>query len=105
MLEDDELEWYHLSICRGMNDKREGEEPHQHKDYFYDEYEADPVMAMVMDSICLSCPVRALCYREGVSNQEFGLWGGVFLTNGKIDESRNAHKSDEVWAQLGINRG
>jgi hypothetical protein len=101
MLEDDDLNWWHLAICQGMNDKRPDDEPHQHKDYFYDEYEKDPVMAKVMDSICMSCPVRQQCLRDGIENGEYGLWGGIFLDNGKIDKTRNAHKTDETWIALG----
>lgn len=89
MLDDDELEWYHLSVCQGMP-----------TNYFYDDYEIDQLFAGVMDSICLSCPVRALCLREGVENQEYGLWGGVYLNNGKPDEARNSHKTEEVWEQI-----
>ena len=90
MLNDDEdIEWYHVSICQGMRTS-----------WFYEDYEADPFFAKVMDGICLSCPVRAMCLREGVENQEYGLWGGVYLNNGKADEVRNAHKSDEVWDEI-----
>lgn len=87
--EDAELEWYHLSVCQGMQ-----------TNYFYDDYEADPLFAQVMDSICLACPVRAMCLREGVENQEYGLWGGVYLNNGKTDEARNAHKTEDIWEQI-----
>ncbi len=87
--DDDELEWYHLSVCQGMR-----------TNWFYDDYEADALFATVMDSICLSCPVRALCLREGVENQEYGLWGGVYLNNGKTDEARNAHKTEDIWEQI-----
>ena len=87
MLEtDDEIEWYHISVCQGMK-----------TNYFYDDYEADPIFASVMDSICLSCPVRKMCLREGVANKEYGLWGGVYLTNGKIDKQKNQHKTDDAW--------
>ena len=90
MLENDEdLEWYHLSVCQGMR-----------TNWFYDDYEADPMFAAVMDSICLSCPVRALCLREGVENQEYGLWGGVYLNNGKMDDARNAHKTEDIWERI-----
>lgn len=90
MLEtDEELEWWHLSVCKGMD-----------TNYFYDTYEADPVFATVMDSICMSCPVRAMCLREGIENQEYGLWGGVYLNNGKTDEPRNSHKTKEVWDKI-----
>jgi hypothetical protein len=90
MLEsDDDIEWYHVAVCQGM-----------YTNWFYDDYEADTLFARVMDDICLSCPVRAMCLREGVENQEYGLWGGVYLNNGKTDTARNAHKTEEVWEEI-----
>lgn len=89
MLDDDELAWYHLAVCRGMK-----------TNYFYEDYESDPLFASIMDGICLSCPVRALCLKEGIENNEWGLWGGVFLNNGKSDKTRNAHKTDDIWEQI-----
>lgn len=86
---DEDLEWFHLSICKGMK-----------TNWFYDDYENDPVFAGIMDSVCLACPVRAMCLREGVLNKEYGLWGGVFLSNGKTDDSKNAHKTEEVWEEI-----
>lgn len=100
MVEDNGLAWYHLAICQGMNDPKPDGDPNKHKDYFYEEYESDPVVAKVMDDICLSCPVRAACLREGVENKEWGLWGGVFLNNGKMDPARNEHKTEEVWERI-----
>lgn len=88
---EDNRKWYHLSICHGMK-----------LSYFYEDYEKDAIFARVMDGICLSCPVRELCFQEGTEDNNYGLWGGVFLNNGKIDEVRNEHKSEEVWRQLGF---
>lgn len=87
--DEDEIEWYHLSICRGMR-----------TNWFYDDYEADSLFASVMDSICLSCPVRKMCLRDGVENQEYGLWGAVYLNNGKADEARNSHKTEDIWEEI-----
>lgn len=89
MEEDDALSWYHLAVCNGME-----------TNWFYDDYEDDEVFAAVMDSICLSCPVRAICLREGIENKEYGLWGGVYLNNGKIDQARNAHKTNDIWEAI-----
>lgn len=104
MLEDNEdIEWYHLAICQGMNDRpkpKPGQPRKKYVDKFYEGYEDDPVFAANMDSICLSCPVRAMCLREGIENNEYGLWGGVYLTNGKMDPARNAHKTDDIWEQI-----
>lgn len=96
----EEIRWYHLAICKGMNDPRPGDDEHNHRDYFYEEYESDPVVAANMDTICLACPVQPMCLREGIENNEWGLWGGVFLINGKVDEARNAHKTEEVWQKI-----
>lgn len=87
--EDKELEWWHISVCQGMN-----------TNWFYDDYESDPVFAKVMDGICASCPVRAICLREGVEGNEYGLWGGVYLSNGRPDPTRNAHKDEDAWQEI-----
>lgn len=87
--QDGELDWGDLAICQGMT-----------TNYFFDYYENDSVFATIMDDICLSCPVRKMCLREGVENNEYGLWGGVYLNNGKTDDSRNNHKAQEVWDEI-----
>ena len=81
-----ELRWYHYAACQGID-----------LNFFYDEYENDPVVAQTIDTICETCPVREWCRREGEENKETGVWGGVYLINGKPDESRNQHKTDYVW--------
>lgn len=89
MVEDNELEWYHLSVCLNMS-----------TNWFFDDYENDPVFAANMDTICESCPVRRMCLREGIENQEYGLWGGVFLNNGRMEPSRNTHKTEAQWEDI-----
>ncbi len=89
MQQDDDLNWYHLSLCRDME-----------TNWFYDDYERDPVLAAVMDDICLACPVRKFCLMEGLDNKEYGLWGGIFLDNGNVDKVRNEHKTEDVWSQI-----
>ena len=85
-MQQNELRWYHLSACQGID-----------LNYFYDKYEGDPVVAQTVDSICATCPVRELCRREGEENDEVGVWGGVYLINGKPDPSRNQHKTNDMW--------
>lgn len=97
---DEDLAWYHLAICKGMNDRRDPAVEEKHVDYFYEGYEDDPVFAQTMDAVCLSCPVRKMCLREGFENKESGLWGGVYLDKGKTDIAKNAHKTDEVWKEI-----
>lgn len=88
--EDKSLRWYHLSVCRGMN-----------VNHFYEDYERDSIFAGIMDSICLACPVRSLCLEEGLDGGEDGLWGGVYLTNGRVDVDKNNHKTESIWNQIG----
>lgn len=99
-MQDDDIHWWHLAICQGMNDRAQNEAPHKHVDVFFEGYEDDPVLAKTMDSICNSCPVQKLCLKEGIEKGETGLWGGVFLLNGKMDKSKNGHKTDEDWTHI-----
>ena len=87
----DDLDWWHLSICRGMD-----------TNLFYDKYENDPKIAKNIDEACMSCPVVAMCYKSGVDNNEYGVWGGVYLNSGSIDKARNIHKTPEVWKKLKV---
>lgn len=85
----EDLRWYHLAICSGMP-----------TNWFYDDYETDQTFAALMDDICLACPVRSQCLRDGVENNEFGLWGGVYLSNGRMDGAKNAHKDESIWDMI-----
>lgn len=66
----------------------------------YDTYESDDNVARMTDAKCLSCPVMAQCLQRGIDNSEWGCWGGIFLTSGKPDKNRNAHKTKETWAEI-----
>jgi len=88
-IDKDGLDWFHLGICRGMD-----------TNLFYDKYEADPSTAKNIDEMCLSCPVINMCYESGLNNNEYGVWGGVYLSSGSIDKSKNLHKTQEVWKRL-----
>lgn len=54
----------------------------------------------VIDDTCLSCPIRKTCFARGVSSKEWGVWGGVYLKDGKIDKDANSHKSRSDWANV-----
>jgi len=41
-----------------------------------------------------------MCYKSAVEKDEYGVWGGVYLTSGSIDKSKNLHKTPEVWKRL-----
>lgn len=85
----DDFDWYHLSICRGMD-----------TNLFYDKYEIDINTAKSIDEMCLSCPVIKICYQMGMEKDEYGVWGGVYLNAGSIDKTRNLHKTPETWKRL-----
>ena len=84
----EDLEWQDLSLCRASE---------MDTVLFYDAYETSPSVARSVDDACLSCPVLAQCLQDGVENSEWGVWGGIYLTSGKPDTNKNAHKSPEVW--------
>lgn len=67
---------------------------------FYDNYETTETVAKLTDEVCLSCPVLKECLRAGTENGEYGVWGGFYLTAGKVDTNRNAHKTRETWKRL-----
>lgn len=85
----DSLEWQELAVCEGMD-----------VNLFYDDYESDNNVANMIDEACLSCPVMAQCLQEGFANGEWGVWGGIYLTSGKVDKNRNTHKSKETWKRI-----
>ena len=85
----EDFNWWHLAICSGMD-----------VNLFYEKYEADATIAKSIDDACMSCPVSKLCYETGIDNNEYGIWGGVYLNSGSIDKSRNIHKTQEVWKKI-----
>lgn len=88
-LDPDDFNWWNLAACNGMD-----------TNLFYDKYEADTNIAKSIDQCCLACPVAKHCYASGVENSEYGVWGGVYLNSGSIDNARNIHKTDSVWKQI-----
>ncbi len=78
--------WREKSKCLGMD-----------TNIFFDKYEEDRSMSITIDKFCRSCPVRQECFAVGVSNKEWGVWGGVYLKEGKIDKEFNLHKEKQDW--------
>lgn len=66
---------------------------------FFDKYEEDEVLRPAIDKLCSECPVAKICFAVGISNKEWGVWGGVYLENGKISKEFGSHKSKEEWAE------
>jgi Transcription factor WhiB len=66
-------------------------------EYFFSKYEEDFNLASSIDSMCRKCPVNRRCFAVGVSNKEWGVWGGIYLKDGTIDKEFNAHKDKSAW--------
>lgn len=64
---------------------------------FFDIYEDNPHMRKTIDGICIECPVRRRCFAEGVSNKQWGVWGGVYLEDGSVSKEFNDHKEKLDW--------
>ena len=90
-LDPDTFTWHDLAACDGV------EEP----DIFYDKYESDKTLAKQVDQMCIHCPVAKQCAETAMKNKEVGVWGGVYWNgSGRADESKNDHKTPEVWEQI-----
>jgi hypothetical protein len=88
-IDKEEFDWFDLAICRGMD-----------TNLFFDKYETDINIAKNVDEACMSCPVAKICYETGLENDEYGVWGGVYLSSGSIDNSKNTHKTPEMWKKI-----
>lgn len=78
--------WKDKGECLGMD-----------TNLFFDKYEEDPHLAKSVDHICQRCPINQQCFAWGISHKEWGVWGGVYLKDGKIDKEFNAHKDKDNW--------
>jgi hypothetical protein len=67
-------------------------------DLFFNKYEDDEVLRPAIDNLCLGCPVANTCFAVGISQKEWGVWGGVFLELGTISKEFNKHKTKQDWA-------
>jgi hypothetical protein len=72
---------------------------------FFDTYEVNENIAKNVDECCLSCPVAKICYESGVDNNEYGVWGGVYLSFGSPDTMKNSHKTKETWTRINKKNG
>lgn len=88
-IDKEDPKWYDFALCRGMD-----------TNLFFDKYETDISTAKGIDEACMSCPVIKICHDNGVENNDYGVWGGVYLTSGSVDKVKNAHKTKDVWKRL-----
>lgn len=66
---------------------------------FFDKYEETEDLRPAIDKICADCPVARICFAVGVSQKEYGVWGGVYLEKGKISREFGRHRSKKDWAE------
>lgn len=66
---------------------------------FFEKYEEEPELRPQIDDICSDCPVLRQCFAVGISQKEWGVWGGIYLENGKISREFNRHRTKEDWAK------
>jgi hypothetical protein len=88
-LDKDNLQWQDLALCLGMD-----------TNLFFDLYETDVNVAKNIDQACISCPVIAMCYKYGTESDNYGVWGGIYLSSGTPDKSKNSHKTKEVSKRI-----
>jgi hypothetical protein len=68
-------------------------------DLFFDKYEDDVPLRSTIDSLCHECPLVRHCFAVGISQKEWGVWGGVYLENGGISKEFNKHRTKAQWAE------
>ena len=66
---------------------------------FFDKYENDIDLRPAIDEFCSECPIAQQCFAIGVSQKGYGVWGGVYLENGKPSREFNNHRSKEDWGK------
>jgi hypothetical protein len=87
--------WQEDGSCAGLDPK-----------WFFEQYEEDPLVRPIVDNLCMQCPVRRTCFGNGFvtddnGNKTWGVWGGVYFTDGEIDPELNAHKDwDNIYEAL-----
>ena len=66
---------------------------------FFEKYEEDNEVRAEVDSMCAACPMAKHCFAVGVSQKEWGVWGGIYIENGKISREFSRHRSRDDWAE------
>ena len=67
---------------------------------FFELYEDNTNVRNVVDKACLDCPVNRRCFAEGVSGEEWGVWGGIYLEEGVLSLEYNEHKGPAEWHDI-----
>jgi hypothetical protein len=72
---------------------------HYDTNLFFEKYEENESLRPAIDKLCSECPVLKMCFAVGVSQKEWGIWGGVYLENGQLSKEFSSHKDKSDWAQ------
>jgi hypothetical protein len=83
----DKHSWKNEAACKGIE-----------TELFFDRYEEDEEIRPKIESLCAGCPVARQCFAVGVSQKEWGVWGGIYLENGGISREFARHKTKDQWA-------
>lgn len=67
---------------------------------FFDIYEENEAIRNKVDNTCKECPVRRVCFANGISGKEWGVWGGIYLESGEISREFNKHKAKQDWGNI-----
>lgn len=70
---------------------------------FFEKYEENNDVKEYVDNLCSMCPAQRKCLAYGISNQEWGVWGGIYLEQGKISKEFNLHKDNDSWFKIWSN--
>jgi hypothetical protein len=65
--------------------------------FFFDKYEENENFRPAIDKLCSGCPVAKECFAIGISQKEWGVWGGIYLENGEISKEFSSHRSKPEW--------
>jgi hypothetical protein len=80
-------EWKDEAACQGYD-----------TNLFFEKYEDDVSLRPAIDKLCSECPMAKQCFAVGVSQKEWGVWGGIYIENGKISREFNRHRTKEDWS-------
>jgi len=84
----DKHDWKNDARCKGYD-----------PNLFFDKYEENEKLRPAIEKLCSECPVMRECFAVGVSQKEWGVWGGVYLENGKISREFSSHKDKADWGK------
>jgi hypothetical protein len=81
--------WKDQAACLGLD-----------TNIYFDKYEEIEESRPNVDALCKQCSVRKICFANGISGKEWGIWGGVYLENGEISKEFNKHKNKKDWSSV-----